>query len=124
MNRIKSISAVILGLFLVFSGFNHFVNPEFYDAFIPDIFPKLLVNYAVGLVEVLFGVGLCVPMMRRKTAFGVAILMVIFLPIHIRDLFLENPAIGSQTVAIVRIPIQLLLIVWSWWLSRPEPNPA
>lgn len=118
MKRVKQISAVLFALFMIYGGVNHFLHPEFYDAFIPDFLPKLAVNYVSGLIEVLLGVGLFLPAFKQRAAWGLFFLMIAFLPLHIWDLFRENPAIGSQTAAIIRVPIQFLLIAWTWWLTR------
>jgi uncharacterized membrane protein len=42
------------------------------------------------------------------------LLMIAFLPLHIVDVFKDNPAIGSTTLAYIRLPIQFILIYWAW----------
>lgn len=119
MKILQLIAAILFGLFLIYGGYNHFVKPEFYDPFIPDFLPKLWVNYVTGIVEIVLGVGLCIPAYRRKAAWGALLLMLAFTPIHIWDLCREAPAIGSQTAAWIRIGVQALFIAWMYWLSRP-----
>jgi hypothetical protein len=46
---------------------------------------------------------------------GIMILMIAFLPIHIIDIFRENPVIGSQVAALIRVPVQLLIIAGAWY---------
>ncbi len=103
---------------MISSGIYHFVNPAFYDALMPEFFPKLLANYAAGAAEILLGVGLILPKWRVRAAWGVVILMLIFFPLHIWDLFKEQPALGSKQAAIIRIPVQFLFIAWAYWLTR------
>ncbi|MEL6802906.1 MAG: hypothetical protein AAFO91_03885, partial [Bacteroidota bacterium] len=86
----------------------------------PEFFPKLLANYAAGAVEILLGIGLIIPKTRKQAAWGVLILMLIFFPLHIWDLFKEQPALGSKTAAIIRIPMQFIFIAWAYWLSRDD----
>jgi hypothetical protein len=45
---------------------------------------------------------------------GIMILLVLLLPIHIWDLTRKKPAIGSKKLAIIRIPIQFLLIYFAF----------
>jgi uncharacterized membrane protein len=44
--------------------------------------------------------------------------MIAFLPLHIIDVFLDNPAIGSKTLAYIRLPLQFVLIFWAWKANR------
>ena len=124
MKILQLIAAILFGLFLVYGGINHFLKPAFYDPFIPDSLPKLLVNYATGVVEIGLGIGLFLPAFRRKAAMGALLLMLAFTPIHLWDLWRENPAIGSHTAAWVRIGVQGLFIAWMYWLSRPAKERA
>ena len=123
MKIFQLIAAIIFGLFLIYGGVNHFVKPKFYDPFIPDFLPKLWVNYATGIIEIILGIGLCIPALRVKAAFGALLLMLVFTPIHLWDLWREDPAIGSRTAAWIRIAVQALFIGWMYWLSRPGKLP-
>ncbi|MDA0347831.1 MAG: DoxX family membrane protein [Verrucomicrobia bacterium] len=120
MKILKLIAAILFGLFLFYGGINHFMHPEFYNPFIPDFLPKLWVNYATGLVEIILGAGLCIPACRRNSALGAMVLMIAFTPIHLLDLWSETPAIGSHKAAWIRIGVQGLFIAWMFWLSRPR----
>ena len=100
----------------MFAGFMHFAKPKFYKHFIPDLLPKLAVNYIVGLIEFLLGIGLFFNQTTKYAALGVFLLMITFLPIHIWDVTKERPAIGSKKMAIIRIPIQFVLMLCAWFL--------
>jgi uncharacterized membrane protein len=114
----KIVIVISFAVILVAGGVNHIFNPKFYNRFIPSVFPKLLVNYVSGVVEIVLGVGVLFLGTRYWSALGIFILMVAFLPLHVIDLFREKPAIGSRTLAIIRLPIQFLLIWGAWWLMR------
>jgi len=96
--------------FFAFAGIMHYLKPKFFKHFIPKPFPKKLVNYVIGLIELGLGIGLLFPNFTKKSALGIIVLLIIFLPIHIWDVTRERPAIGSKKLAFVRIPIQFLLI--------------
>lgn len=119
MKIAKTILGIVLALFLLFSGVNHFTTPEMYFPLIPDFLPKSIVNVLAGAVEIILGVGVFVPAFRKRALLGIFILMVAFLPIHIWDALKEDPAIGTKTVALVRIGIQFVLIYLPW-LARKD----
>lgn len=115
----KSVVLYFFVLILLAGGLNHIINPKFYNRFIPGNLPKLMINYVSGVVEILLGIGLLFTATKYWSAWGVFILMIVFLPLHVIDLFRDKPAIGSKPVAVVRLVIQFLLIWGAWWLLVP-----
>lgn len=111
---------ILMALLLVSGGFNHFYQPEFYNSMIPDFLPKIIVNYISGIVEILLGIGLFIKGYEKKSAYGVFLLMIIFVPIHIWDYTKETPMIGSKLNAIIRLLMQVLFIAWAWFLYKKE----
>ncbi|MEX0812782.1 MAG: hypothetical protein WD048_11250 [Chitinophagales bacterium] len=105
---------------MIIAGIGHFINPEMYNPFIPDFLPKLAVNYITGIVEIALGIGLLIPAFQKMAAFGIFLLMCAFLPLHIIDVFIENPAIGSKTMAYIRLPIQFVFIAWPLWIWKSK----
>lgn len=125
MVKARAVSAYVFGAFLLVAGINHFANPEFYAAFIPAWLQQDFANVGSGIAEIALGVGLFIPAARKWAAWGALVLMTLFLPLHVWDVLRDEPAIGSRTAAWVRLPIQLLLIVWMWWLaSGRQPSSA
>lgn len=114
----KLIIIWFFAILLIAGGVNHIFNPKFYRYFIPEGWPKQLVNYVSGVVEIVLGVGVLFDATMHWSATGILVLMIIFLPLHVIDLFRARPAIGSKTLAIIRLPIQFLLIWGAWWLSE------
>lgn len=92
----------------------HIIKPKFFNGFIPDIFPKLLINYLFGSIEIILGIGLFFDQTTKNASLGIFILLLLFLPIHIWDLTKKKPAIGSKKLAIIRIPLQFLLMYLSY----------
>ncbi len=118
MKTTKYILTLVFGIFLIFGGVNHFIKPEMYYPFIPDFLPQQMINFMAGITEVVLGLGIFVPRFRHLAAVGIFVLMLLFLPLHLWDVFRENPAIGNHTAAMVRLPVQFLLIGWAWFISR------
>ncbi|MEI9921460.1 MAG: hypothetical protein WDO14_22135 [Bacteroidota bacterium] len=109
---------VFFAILFLAGGLNHIFNPKFYKYFIPGGLPKLTVNYVSGILEILLGAGVAFVETRYWSAAGILILMILFLPLHVIDLFRERPAIGSRLLAIIRLPVQFLLIWGAWWLMQ------
>jgi uncharacterized membrane protein len=120
MKYVFLVLKIVLAVFLIYGGYNHFQNPEFYNGFIPDFLPKLGVNYISGIIEILLGIGLFKKGYEKKSAYGIFLLMIAFMPIHIWDTFKEVPAIGSKMAAYIRIAVQVLFIVWAYVIYKNE----
>lgn len=118
MLKFKLILTFLFGAIMILGGVMHFINPEMYNLFIPDFLPKNLINYAVGMLEMAAGIGAMIPRYRVTGTLVILLLMLAFLPLHIIDVFKENPAIGSEQAAFIRLPIQFVLIIWAWFIQR------
>ena len=101
---------IIFGGLFCFAGIMHIIKPQIFKHFIPEFLPKKLVNYIAGIIEFTLGLGLFFSATVKNAAIGIFILMILFLPIHIWDVTKERPAIGSKKIAIIRIPLQFLLM--------------
>lgn len=118
MKNVKLIIGYLLGVFMIFGAVGHIASPEVYSGFIPEFLSEDLVNYASLVLEGLLGIGVFIPKFRTKALQGIFILMILFLPIHIIDLFRDYPVIGSKTAAIIRVPVQFLLIFLAWFANK------
>lgn len=119
LNKIFKGLGFLFALFIVFGGIQHFLKPEFYLPFVPGFLPLAMpIIYASGVLEIAFGIMYFIPKFRHIGAWGILILMLIFLPIHLADVFIDAPAIGSKTAAYIRLPVQFLFIALSWQMVR------
>ncbi len=118
MKIFKLVLTYLFGAFMIFGGINHFIKPEMYAPFIPDFLPSLAINYFTGIVEIVVGVGVFIPRFRSMATLGILLLMLVFLPLHVFDVFKENPAIGSHQAALIRLPLQFILIAWAWFIHK------
>lgn len=107
---------ILLALFMVYAGIQHFVKPEVFQGFVPSFLPyPTAIIYISGCVEIILGISLLLRKdLAKLGALGVFLLMVLFLPIHIFDVFSETPAIGSQKAALIRLVLQFVLIGITW----------
>ena len=80
--------------------------------------PEALVQLS-GEAEILGGLGLLVPAMRRFSAAGIALMLVVFLDVH--QYMARHPERFSDLprwVLWARIPLQFVLIGWALAYAR------
>jgi len=115
MKIIWTVLRILFAAFMIFGGVQHFLNPEFYIPFVPSFLPfTKAIIYGSGVLEILFGIMMIIPKYAKEGALGVLALMLIFLPVHVWDVFSDSPAIGSQRAALIRLPFQFLFIFLAW----------
>jgi len=107
---------------MVAAGLNHFANPEFYLRLMPPWLPwhGPLVFWS-GVAEVVAGVGVLIPRVRREAGWlAIAVLLAVF-PANVWMAF--DPSIwpGVPTWARwVRLPFQAFFIWWAWVVTRAD----
>ena len=113
------ISVALLSLLFIAAGFNHFVSPGMYLKIMPEYLPwPLALVYVSGFFEVLGGVGLAVPRLRRAAGWGLIALLVAVFPANV-DMLMhaeQFPAIPVWAL-LARLPLQGVLIAWVWWAA-------
>ncbi len=119
MKIVWKVANVLLALFLIYAGIQHFLKPAFYEPFVPSFLPgKTAIVYTSGVIEIVLGVLLLIPKYTKLAATGIILLMLIFLPIHISDVFSDTPAIGSHEAALIRLPFQFIFMLWAYAIRR------
>lgn len=113
-----------LGVLMILAGVQHFRDPAMYGPIIPDALSKDLITYLSGAVELLLGVGLFIRSLRPLAGLGVLILMIVFLPLHLWDVFRDEPAMGSKLLASIRLMLQFVLIGWAWLVYKAARDDA
>lgn len=117
---VLNIGRWIFILLLVGNAFGHLFSPSGTNGFIPEFLPKQVVHILAAVIEFAIGFLLIGNKYRAFAGLSASILMMIYLPLHIIDLFREMPIIGSFTGALVRVVVQLLLIWLGWKLYRKK----
>lgn len=115
---LKTILCFILGLLLIAGAMAHFLTPQVYSELVPPFINERFANLSAGVMELVIGVGLVIPGYRNLAGFAFMVLMIIFMPLHIWDALRSEPAMGTTSIAIVRILIQVVLIFTGWWIWR------
>ncbi len=121
---IKNISLILMTVFYLVAGINHFLHPENYYALIPPYFPfHQFINMVSGAAEIIFGGLLIFPFSRKAGAYGIVVLLILFIPAHIY-MIQKGGCMSIQMcvppwVAWVRLfPVQFVLIAWARWYAK------
>lgn len=121
----KQVVRYLLIAFYVFAGINHFWHASFYYPIIPPYFQQWAyqLNIIVALSEIGLGCLMLFSATRRLAAFGIILLLVVFIPTHIY--FIQ---IGSCVPNGLCVPawigwarlliIHPILIAWAWWCRQ------
>lgn len=118
-NLAHSLSLGLLSLLFIAAGINHFVSLGVYLKIMPEYLPwPLALVYISGVCEVLGGLGVAVPRLRRAAGYGLIALLVAVFPanIHMAVNADQFPTIPYWALA-ARLPLQGVLIAWVWWAT-------
>jgi len=114
-----------MAVFIVFTGFSHFKFQKGMAMMIPDFIPgKMFWVYFTGLLEIAAGIGLMIPSIRETTAI---LLIIFYILIFIANINSSRKNInifkadytgpGMKYLYKERIPMQLILIAWTWYFG-------
>ena len=120
MSKIWYFLKIILALFLIFAGIQHFRDPDFFLKVIPPFLSAvgLPIVYISGVIEVVIGLMMLIHKYQVAGTYAFFVLMILFLPLHIWDVFAEAPFTGSKNAAIIRLTIQFVLIGLLWIIKN------
>lgn len=119
---IKRNSRIGFTIAFVSSGLAHFLAPRMFIALIPQAIPwRPFWVYLSGVVELLLAVGLWQKQWRTLAARGTLALMLLFLPLHVADLFRQRPIVGGRKeTAVLRLLAQFGLIALARELTQDD----
>jgi uncharacterized membrane protein len=117
------ISLIIMSIFYIAAGTNHFVNPRAYFKLMPAYLPAHeTLNYTAGIAEIVGGILLFFPVTRSLAAWGIMAMLIAFLPAHIYMIQEAPIKLGSiiitPFIAWIRIPLQFVLIYWAYQFTK------
>lgn len=113
-------SQYVIAVLFVLAGIMHFIKPGMYVRIMPDYIPKhQLMVYISGVAEILGGLGLLISQTKSLAAWGIILLLVVFLTVHV-DMPIEAYKNRGGTsfyfiATLIRLPLQFLLIWWVYW---------
>ena len=118
---IKRISLVVMIVFYIGAGVNHFWQPGPYYALIPPYLPwHHVINMISGSAEIILGLLLIFSKTRKIAADGIIVMLIAFIPAHIW--MIQNGwctgsgfCLPAWATWVRLFPLQFLLMGWAWW---------
>ena len=114
-----------MAVFIIFTGFSHFMFQKGMALMIPDFIPyKMFWVYFTGVLEIAAGIGLMLPQLRELTAILLIVFYVVVFIANINsskkriNIFKANyTGPGMAYLYKERIPMQIILIAWTWYFG-------
>jgi uncharacterized membrane protein len=123
-SRAQSIGVVFAAIFYVVASSLLFIQPAAYLKIMPPYIPWHVAMVRIsGGFEILGGLGLLIPQTRRAAAWGLVALLIAVFP---ANAYMATNPMDAGAVSIppvlrwARLPVQLLLVWWLLWCSRPR----
>jgi uncharacterized membrane protein len=122
LSKAQRVGIFVLAAGFVIGGTLHLIKPEPYIRIMPPYLPWHSELVAIsGFFEILGGMGLLFPQVRRSAAWGLVALMIAVFPANIY--MAANPAqAGAASIPAVllwtRLPLQFVFIWWVLWCTR------
>ena len=106
----------LIGVLFVLAGANHFRKPKIYERIIPSYIPaKATMVMLSGLAEMILGFMILNPDTQKIAAWGIIVMLIVFIPVHIYMLQNEEAAMKlPKWLLMLRIPIQFALMFWAY----------
>ncbi|WP_203293223.1 DoxX family protein [Luteirhabdus pelagi] len=106
----------LMGVLLVLAGVNHFRNPKLYKRIMPPYIPahSTMVTLS-GIAEMILGFMLMNADTQTIAAWGIIVMLIVFIPVHIYMLQDEKAAMKlPKWVLWLRLPLQFALMYWAF----------
>lgn len=129
--RLKRPLLYVMSSLYIVAGVMHFVTPTAFTQIVPPRLPRpTVLVYLSGLAEILLGIGLLFRRTRRRSAWGVILLLLAVFPANVYmatsnmiPASVPGWATGIARIGLwLRLPLQGVLILWAWWYTRPLPE--
>lgn len=121
----KKILCWLLAALMVTAGVLHFAMPAAFAKAVPSYLPyPFALVYISGFFEILGGIGLLIPQLRRAAAWGLVALFIAVFPANVNMAIHQIPLGEMPTSALalwIRLPVQLVLLAWAhWYTNAPD----
>jgi uncharacterized membrane protein len=116
----KKASLYLMALLYIAAGINHFIHPAFYIKIMPPWLPNHAALVLIsGVCEAAFGLLLLLQPTRRLAAWLIILLLIAIFPANIQMMLNYMEQHHPQLwMAIIRLPLQLLLIWWAYRFTK------
>ena len=119
----QRIALVLASAFYIGAGILHFTKTAFYLKIMPPYIPwHPAMVWISGVCEILGGLGLLIPRVRRAAAWCLVALLIAVFPANVY-MATDPVAAGAESLSPLvlwgRLPLQLVFIAWVLWATRP-----
>ena len=119
----RSLLRWVAAVFFILAGLNHFWQPHFYERIVPPGFPSPpVLVFISGLAEIAGGIGLLISAWRRRAGWGLILLLLAVFPANIYMAFRPETFGLTPWMLWARLPLQVVLIVWVWWVALGDSS--
>lgn len=109
----------LTGIIFIVAGVTHFVSPKPYRKIVPPALPQpMALVYISGFFEIMGGLGMFIPGLRRLASAGLAALLVAVWPANIYHTVGKvkmGGVMDTKQYHVVRLPLQPVMI---WWVLK------
>ena len=122
LHRARHYSALLFGIAFVWIGIQHFTNVDFFLPIVPKVLgaPEFWV-YLSGIVEIILGLSLMIPMSRKTGAKATAVFLVVIYwanaNMWINDIPLQGSTF-STTAHVMRAMAQVAMFALAIWIAE------
>ncbi len=118
----QTIALLLASAFFLAAGIGHFTHADFFVAIMPPYLPAHLeLVHLSGVFEILGGVGLLLPPVRRAAGIGLIALLIAVFPANLH--MAMNPELFPDMAPLalyIRLPFQLVFAIWVLRVSQPQ----
>jgi len=120
VSRVKFILKLLLGVFFIAAGVNHFLRTGFYLRMMPPYVPFHLAMVQIsGAAEMLLGLLILIPRRSAIAGWGLIALLIAVFPANVQmALHPETFPEFSARALWLRLPLQAVMIAWAYWYTR------
>jgi uncharacterized membrane protein len=124
LSKAQRVCIALAAAGFVIAGSLHLIKPEPYVKIMPPYLPwhSQLVALS-GFFEILGGLGLFIPQLRRAAGWSLVVLLVAVFPANVY-MATNSLDAGATSIAPIlrwgRLPLQFVLIWWVLWCTRPR----
>ena len=127
MTQLRAFARVSMAVVYVVLGFNHFRDPDFYVAIMPPYLPyHLFLVYLSGVFEIVLGLLVLPERTRKLGGYGLIALLIAVFPANLHmamsEVLIDGEPAAPRWALYLRLPIQLVLIAWAFWVAREPPK--
>jgi uncharacterized membrane protein len=121
---VRRVVRIVAAVLMIAIGVTHFVRPAGFVAIVPSWLPAPYALVVIsGFFEILGGVGLLVPRVRRAASYGLVALYVAVFPANINMAVHDIQPEGLHIPPALlwgRLPLQIVFIAVALWVGRDD----